>query len=94
MYFARAFGVDLTLASLATFMGSMFLMSFTTAGIPRGGGQFRYLPFYLAAGLPVEAVVIIAAAKTIPDILMTILNSTAYMTAAVLLSRGHRKASG
>jgi Na+/H+-dicarboxylate symporter len=84
------FGVDLGLGALITFMGAMILLSFTTAGTPRGGSSFRYLPFYIAAGVPAEGFVIMVAAKTIPGLFLTILNSTAYMSVATLLTRRHR----
>ncbi|MFH1766249.1 MAG: dicarboxylate/amino acid:cation symporter [Gemmatimonadota bacterium] len=94
LFLARVFGVPLGVGDTAAFMLTMILLSFTTVGIPGGGGAFRYLPFFLAVGVPVEGVVIVAAAKTIPDVFMTVLNSTAYMTVAVLLSRQYRSRRG
>jgi proton glutamate symport protein len=93
VFLAHVFGVSLTVGQQASFLLLVILLSFATLGLPRGGGGgFKTLPAYIAAGIPVEAVVVIEAVKTIPDLFMTVLNSTAYMSAATVLSRGVREA--
>jgi Na+/H+-dicarboxylate symporter len=61
--------------------------------VPGGGGAFRTLPAYLAAGVPLEGIVILEAADAIPDIFKTVLNVTGDMAVAVLLTRGDRAGS-
>jgi hypothetical protein len=90
-FIAQVFGVPFGIGQMAYFLVLKILLSVTIVGVPRGGGGFNTLPAYTAVGLPVEGVVIGVVARTIPDIFMTLLNSTAYMTVGVLLSRGDRK---
>jgi proton glutamate symport protein len=45
------------------------------------------LPIYLAAGIPAEGVIVLNAVDAIPDVFKTLVNVTADMTAAVLVSR-------
>ena len=45
------------------------------------------LPFYIAAGIPVEGVVLLKAFDAIPDIFKTLLNVTADMTVAAIVTR-------
>ena len=90
VFLATVFGVPLTSGQMASFLILVILLSFSTLGIPRGGTAFRTLPAYVAAGIPIEGVVVIEAVKTIPDIFMTLANSTAYMSVATLLSRKER----
>ena len=94
LFFAKVLGIPLGLGELATFLVGMIFISFTTVGVPRGGGAFRTLPFFLAVGLPIEAVVLIQAIKSLYDPFVTVLNTTADMTVATLLSRRHRMVSG
>ena len=56
-------------------------MSFSTAGIP-SVGSIRSLPAYLAAGVPIEGVLMLNAVDTIPDIFATLTDVTADMSAA------------
>ena len=51
---------------------------------------FKTLPAYIAAGLPIEGIVLAEAVETIPDIFKTVLNVTGDLSAATLLSRGQR----
>jgi Na+/H+-dicarboxylate symporter len=53
-------------------------------------GTVRSLPAYIAAGIPVEAVLMLNAVDTIPDIFKTLTNVTADMSAATVLSRRDR----
>ena len=91
---AHFFGVPLGMGEIATFIFVATLLSFSTVGVPRGGGGFKTLPLYLAAGIPIEGVVILEAVKTIPDFFMTLLNVTADMSAATILTRFSRSPAG
>ena len=65
-------------AALASFLLTQLIMSFSTAGIP-SAGAIRSLPAYLAAGIPIEAVMVLNAVDTIPDIFATVVNVTGDM---------------
>lgn len=82
----HAFGVTLDPARLPLFMGTVFLQSFFTPGIPGGSTPFWTLPLYVSAGAPIEGVVILAAIEPILDIFKTLLNVTADLSAATILA--------
>jgi Na+/H+-dicarboxylate symporter len=90
LFLAHVYGVPLTPGAVATFMATVMLLSFSSVGVPGGGVAFKTLPAYLAAGVPIEGVVIAETVEAIPDIFKTLLNVTANMSAATLLSRQSR----
>jgi Na+/H+-dicarboxylate symporter len=90
LFLAHFFAIPMSAGTVATFLLTVLVMSFTTAGLPGGATPFKTAPAYLAAGIPIEALVITEAAETIPDLFKTMLNVTANMGVAVLLSRGGR----
>ena len=83
----HAFGVPLALGSLLLFVAASFLQSFLTPGIPGAGTPYFTLPLYVAAGAPIEGVVLIATADPLLDPFKTLTNVTADLSAATLLSR-------
>ena len=89
LFLAHLFRVPLGPAQLASFVATQLIMSFSTAGIP-GVGSIRSLPAYVAAGIPIEGVLMLNAVDTIPDIFATLANVTADMSVATILSRGDR----
>jgi proton glutamate symport protein len=90
IFLAHIYGVALSPTTLAAFLVTVIVLSFSTVGIPSGGVAFKTLPAYLAAGLPIEGLVIAEAVDAIPDIFKTLLNVTADMSVATLLSRSNR----
>jgi len=87
---AHIFGITLGPSQIAVFLATVIILSFTTAGIPQNGPTFRTLPAYIAAGIPIEGVVILEAVEAIPDIFKTLLNVTSDMSAATILARSRR----
>ena len=87
---AHFFGVTLSASGIAAFVLTVVVLSFSTIGLPGGATAFKTLPAYVAAGIPVEALVIAEAVETIPDLFKTLLNVTANMSVATLLSRSSR----
>jgi Na+/H+-dicarboxylate symporter len=81
--------VRLGVAQLAGFLLFVTVLSFSSPGLP-SAGSFRTLPAFLAAGVPIEGVVLVQAMEAVPDIFMTLLNVTADMSAATLLTRSSR----
>jgi Na+/H+-dicarboxylate symporter len=90
LFLAHIYGIPLSVGTLASFLLTVLVLSFSTVGLPGGASAFKTAPAYLAAGIPIEALVITEAAETIPDLFKTLLNVTANMSVAVLLSRGTR----
>ena len=62
------------------------LLSFGSPGLPSGGALVT-LPFYLAAGLPIQGIVLLNAVDSIPDVFKTLLNVTADMSVATIVTR-------
>lgn len=85
-FVAHLFGVPLGPAEIATFIVIVMVLSFTAVGIPGGGTAFKTLPAYLAAGLPIEGVVIFEAVDVIPDIFKTLVNVTGDLTVAAMMA--------
>ena len=90
LFLAHVFDRPLGIPQLAAFLVTDLILSFSTAGIPSIGGV-RTIPAYIAAGIPVEAVLMLNAVDTIPDVFKTLTNVTADMSAATVLSRRERK---
>lgn len=84
---SHLYGFELGPDRLAVFIVAAIMLSFTTPGIPESGGTKSTLPFYLAAGAPLEGVVLLGASKIIPDFFKTLVNVTADLTAAIVVDR-------
>ena len=92
LFLAHVFGLPLDAPRLISFLAIQILLSFSTAGIP-SLGSIRSIPAYLAVGIPIEAIFILNAVDSIPDIFKTLLNVTGDMSAAAILSRRERAAA-
>jgi len=85
MCVARIYGIELAPTALLQVALFAVLLNAATPGIPSGGLLIQ-APLYADIGLPVEALGILIAIDTIPDMFKTALNVTADMTVAVILS--------
>ncbi|MGZ8853748.1 MAG: dicarboxylate/amino acid:cation symporter [Thermoanaerobaculia bacterium] len=90
LFLAHIYGVSLSIGTFAVFLVSVILLSFGAAGVPQGGVAFSTLPAYVAAGMPLEGIIVLEATSMAPDVLKTVLNVTANMSVATLLSRSSR----
>jgi Na+/H+-dicarboxylate symporter len=86
IFLTHLFGVPLAPEVLFVFVMANLMLSFGSPGIPSGGFMIS-LPFYLAAGAPIEGVVLLRAVDAVPDIFKTVVNVTADMTAATIVER-------
>ena len=86
LFLTSILGLQLRPGFLITFMATVFLLSFTTVGIP-SGGQLLTWPLLMSVGIPVEALVMLKVADAIPDIFKTVLNVTADMSVATIVER-------
>ena len=87
LFLAVVYGIELTPERVTTFVVTSLLLSFASPGIPTAPGSVTRLPAYLAAGIPLEGVLILSAVDTIPDIFKTVLNVTADMSVTVIIAR-------
>lgn len=87
LFIAHIYDVPLSAQTIVVFLATVMLLSFSSVGVPDGGTAFATLPAYLAAGLPLEVVIVFEATNTIPDIFKTLLNVTGDMSAAAIVSR-------
>ena len=92
VFLAHVYGIPLSATTLVVFMLSVTLLSFGAAGVPNGGQAFSTLPAYVAAGMPLEGVILLEATSMAPDMLKTVVNVTADMSVAAILSRSSRRA--
>ncbi len=90
LFLAYIYGVPLSVGTFAIFLGTVIILSFGAVGVPQGGVAFSTLPAYMAAGIPLEGIVVLEATSMAPDILKTVLNVTGDMSVATLLSRSSR----
>lgn len=91
LFVARLYGVDLSVAQMATVIATVLLTSFSVPGIPNGS-IIAMVPILVAAGIPVEGIGILLSIDTIPDMFRTATNVTGHMTAAAILSRSRSRA--
>jgi len=93
LFLAHVYGVTLSPGQIAVFLGTLLILSFSTAGIP-SVGTVRSIPAYLAAGIPLEGVIVLNAVAPLTDVFETLINVTADMSAAVIVTRnGAEKAA-
>lgn len=88
---AKVYDIPLSLGTVAIFLVTIIVLSFGTVGLPSGLLAIPTLPAYMAAGIPIEGVVILEAVDAIPDVFKTVLNVTADMSVATILSRSDRR---
>lgn len=85
IFLGKLYGVEVSVATLATVIVTSTLLSFSVPGIP-SGSLFILAPVLVNLGLPAEAVGILIAVDVIPDIFKTTANVTAHLTAAAVSS--------
>jgi proton glutamate symport protein len=85
-FVARLYGVSLGAADIAQIVVAGALLSFGVPAVPVGG-LLLLAPVFANTHLPVEGVGILMAVDLIPDISRTVLNVTADMAVATILSR-------
>ncbi|HEX8851556.1 MAG TPA: dicarboxylate/amino acid:cation symporter [Gemmatimonadaceae bacterium] len=86
VFAAHLFGVQLDVARLATIAITVALTTFGIPAIP-GGSILVLAPVLVAARVPPEAIGVLLAVDTIPDMFRTTVNVTGHMSVATLLER-------
>lgn len=78
--------VPLQHSQIYTFLLTVILLSFSDLGVP-GGTALRTVPAYLAAGCPIEAVILLEVVEPLSDICKTLLNVTGDLSVAAIVTR-------
>ena len=86
MFLTVVYGLDTTPGVLLAYTVTTLILAFSSAGIPSGSKLLSW-PILLAAGVPVEALVVLKVIDVIPDIFKTLLNVTADMSVTVVVQR-------
>jgi Na+/H+-dicarboxylate symporter len=87
LFLAYFLGIPLRPGQIVVFAVTVLLLSPATQGIPSFIPASKSLPAFVAAGIPAEYVLLLGATRAISDVFLTVLNSTGYLTATVLISR-------
>lgn len=87
LFLGHVLGIPLGVEQIVTFAVTIILLSPSTQGIPNVISQNRGLPAYITAGVPAPYVILLGATNSITDVLMTVLNTTGYLIATVLVRR-------
>ena len=90
IFIASCFGIELTLAQMATIVVTATLASIGTAGVP-GAGMVMLAMVLAAVGLPVEGIALVAGVDRIFDMGRTVLNITGDASCAIVVSNMERK---
>ncbi len=84
---AHWYDINLTVVELVVFFLTTLLLSLSSVGLPMGGGAALSLPLYLAVGIPIEGYILMKSVEPIPDVLKTLVNVTADMSATTVINR-------
>jgi Na+/H+-dicarboxylate symporter len=83
----QVLGIHLGFQQIVVFIALALALSATNPGLPAVLAGPRMVPAFLMVGVPPEYVVLLGATISVLDIGLTILNSTSYLTANVLVAR-------
>lgn len=87
IFLAAVMGLNLSWLQTATAVGLLLLQSPTTTGVARVTSGARSLPIYVAVGIPGEYALLVGTATAVTDWLMTLVNTTSYLSATALVAR-------
>lgn len=86
LFCTSMFGIAVGPTQLMAFILTVLLLSIATPGVPSAGSKTT-LAAYLAAGAPLEGILLLEATDSITDIVKTACNVSGYMASAVAVSR-------
>lgn len=85
LFLSQLYGVPLSWLQLLTIASLAIALSLSSPGIP-SSSLYIMVPVLISVGLPAEGVGILIALDVLPDIVKTIMNVTADITAATVIS--------
>ena len=86
VFIAKCYGIDLTVAQMATIVITATLASIGTAGVP-GSGMIMLAMVLESVGLPVEGIALIAGVDRIFDMGRTTVNITGDAACSVIVNK-------
>lgn len=86
LFLSRLYGVPLSATQLLTIASLGIVLSLSSPGIP-SGSLYVMVPVLISVGIPAEGVGVLIALDVLPDVVKTILNVTADITAATVVAR-------
>ena len=89
LFIARLYGIDLAPQQILMVATIAIALSFSAPGVP-SGGLLIIAPVFASLGLPVEGIGILIALDVFPDAARSVLNVTADITVATVLTRNSR----
>ena len=84
-FLARLYGIAMGPEQLVFLIGAGILLSFSVPGLP-SGSILVMGPFITGLGIPIEALGLLIAADSIPDLLKSVLNVTGHMTSSAVVA--------
>lgn len=85
-FLARLYGIDIAPETFLLLLGASILMSFSVPGLP-SASIFLMGPFITGLGIPIEAIGLLIAADSIPDLFKGVLNVTGHVTSSAIVAR-------
>jgi Na+/H+-dicarboxylate symporter len=85
-FLARLYGIDIGPDQLLLLIGAGILLSFSVPGLP-SASIFLMGPFLTGLGIPLEALGLLIAADSIPDLFKGVLNVTGHVTSSAIVAR-------
>jgi Na+/H+-dicarboxylate symporter len=86
IFVAAVYGVVLTPEKVFAFILTVWLISIATPGVPSVNSA-KTFGAYVAAGIPPEGAALFEASNPLTDIGKTVVNTTAYLSAALIACR-------
>ncbi len=86
IFLARLYGIELSLAQIATMLVAAVFTSFSVPGVP-AAAIISMVPVLASVGLPLQGLGILLAVDTIPDSFRTANNVTGQLAAAAIVAR-------
>jgi proton glutamate symport protein len=84
-FLARLYGIDIAPEQFLLLLGASILMSFSIPGLP-SASIFLMGPFVTGLGIPIEAIGLLIAADSIPDLFKGVLNVTGHVTSSAVVA--------
>jgi Na+/H+-dicarboxylate symporter len=84
-FLARLYGIDVGAEQMFLLIGAGILLSFSVPGLP-SASIFLMGPFLTGLGIPMEALGLLIAADSIPDLFKGVLNVTGHVTSAAIVA--------
>lgn len=96
LFLAHLLGIQLSAEQLAVFLLILIPMAVASPGTPRPASTYRMLPVYVSLGIPAPYYLLTEPVTAITDPVDTMMNTTGYLTANVLVTRltGSREPAG